>query len=154
MPRIEWRNPMAPDNTQLVRRILDEIWNQRNFSIIDELLSADFAFHDPMSPSAGTDLKAYRQFIDANLKTFPDLRLNVVDIIGSGEIVATRWQASGTHKGELAGHAPTGKTLSVSGMNFARVVDGKCVESWGNWDALGMMQQLGLLSAEAPAHAA
>lgn len=145
---------MSSQNNELSRRVLDQVWNQRNLAIIDELIAPDLAFHDPMAPSGVSGVETYKQFIQANLAAFPDLRLTVEDSISEGEMVATRWTATGTHKGELAGFAPTGKTVSITGISFSRIVDGKFVESWGNWDTLGMFQQLGLLSPQAVEQAA
>lgn len=138
---------MASNNKELSRRILDEVWNKRNLAIIDELVAPDFAFHDPMAPPGTTGIETYKQFVHANLAAFPDIRLTVEDSISEGEFVATRWTATGTQTGHLAGNPPSGRSVTISGMNFSRVVDGKFVESWGNWDSLGMMQQLGLLPA-------
>ncbi len=60
-------------------------------------------------------------------------------------MVATRWVASGTHQGELMGIAPTGNRVTVAGTSVERVVDGKIEETWDNYDALGMMQQIGAI---------
>ncbi len=58
----------------------------------------------------------------------------------------TRWTASGTHQGELMGIAPTGNRAAVTGITISRIADGKIAEDWVNWDTLGMMQQLGVIS--------
>ncbi len=58
--------------------------------------------------------------------------------------VVTRWTARGTHKGDLMGIAATGKQTTVTGIGIARIAGGKIQEAWGNWDTLGMMQQLGV----------
>jgi steroid delta-isomerase-like uncharacterized protein len=145
---------VSSDNIALTRRILDEVWNRRNLAVIDELLSADFVFNDPMAPAGARGIETYKQFVDNNLRAFPDLRLTIEDIVSSGDLVASRWHATGTHTGPLAGYAPTGKSMTITGMNFARIVDGKFVESWGNWNALGMLQQLELLSGDAEVKAA
>ena len=76
---------------------------------------------------------------------FPDLRFNVEDLIAEGESVTARWSCRGTHKAELNGIAPTGKQITISGISVVRFSSGKMVEGWVNWDALGMMQQLGVV---------
>ena len=58
-------------------------------------------------------------------------------------IPITRWTVRGTHRGDLPTLPATGKTFSVTGITVGRLQDGKFVESWNNWDALGLMQQLG-----------
>ncbi len=142
---------MAPENNHVSRRILDEVWNKRNLDVIDELVDADFTFHDPMAPQAANGVESYRLFVHANLAAFPDLHLTVHDSIAEGDMVATRWTATGTHTGDLGGISATGRTVSITGMNFSRIVNGKFVESWGSWDRLGMFQQLGLALAKVEA---
>jgi len=88
------------------------------------------------------------------LNAFPDLHFDIEDVISDGETVVTRWTATGTHKGDVSGVPATGKRFSVTGTIFARVRDGKFVDSWGVWDALGLMQQLGVVPAEAKGKAA
>jgi len=65
-----------------------------------------------------------------------------------------RWSCRGTHKGDLGGIAPTGKQITISGVSIARVAGGKMAEGWINWDALGLMQQLGVVPETAKAKAA
>jgi predicted ester cyclase len=80
------------------------------------------------------------------LGAFPDARYTVEDQLAEGEKVLTRWSCIDTHKGELMGIAPTGKPVRVSGMLTDRIVDGKIVEEWSEWDALGTMQQMGVVA--------
>lgn len=135
---------MAHDNSELSRRILDEVWNKRNMNAIDELVDPNLAFHDPMAPQSASGIESYKMFVQANLTAFPDLRLTVESSIAEGEMVATRWTATGTHSGNLAGIPATGRKVTITGISFSRVVNGKFVESWGSWDRLGMFQQLGM----------
>lgn len=69
----------------------------------------------------------------------------IEDIIAEGETVMARWSWRGTHKGDLSGIAPTKKHITISGISIARFANGKMVEGWSNWDALGLMQQLGVV---------
>jgi predicted ester cyclase len=64
-------------------------------------------------------------------------------MISEGETVVARWSCRGAHKGDLNGIAPTGKQFAISGVSIVRFAGGKMVEGWINWDALGLMQQLG-----------
>ena len=85
---------------------------------------------------------------------FPDVRLTVEDNIAEGETVTARWSCKGTHKGDLNGIAPTGKQCTISGISVARFTSGKISESWVNGDALGLMQQLGVVAEVGKAKAA
>ena len=78
------------------------------------------------------------------LAAFPDLQYTLHDEVAEGDIIAVRWTATGTHKGELNGIAPTGRRFQVTGTTTACLRNGKFIESWSNWDALGLMEQLGL----------
>jgi predicted ester cyclase len=83
--------------------------------------------------------------------------LTIEDLIAEGETVMARWSCHGTHKGDLNGLAPTGKPFTISGVTIARLLNGKLAEGHVNWDALGLMQQLGVvpeLAAKAQAAAA
>jgi len=135
---------MPSDNKAIIRKFLDEVWNKKNLAVIDELIAPAFVMHDPMAPSPVTGIEGYKQFVHVFQTAFPDLQMSVADIVSEGESAAVRWEVAGTHNGSLAGIAATGRPHNITGMNFCRIVDGKFVEAWGNWDSLGMMQQLGV----------
>lgn len=128
------------------RRIFEEVWNRRNLAIIDELMAPDYVHHDVLSPEA-FGLEGYKQFANGYLSAFPDLRMTIHDEIVTGDTIVTRWTATGTHHGDLPGVPRTGKKISVTGITIAKLRNGKFVESWNNWDALGMLRQLGASDA-------
>jgi predicted ester cyclase len=65
-------------------------------------------------------------------------------MVAEADIVVERCTTSGTHRGELMGAAPTGKTLVLSGINIFRIDGDRIVERWGRLDDLGLLRQLGL----------
>ena len=69
----------------------------------------------------------------------------VGDLTDAGDKVVCRWSASGTHKGELRGIAPTGNKIQITGITICRLSNGKIAEQWVVWDCFGMMQQLGVV---------
>ena len=73
---------------------------------------------------------------------FPDWDLVVEDMIGEGDKVVTRWRAHGTHQGRFAEIEPTGRKVEVTGIAIDRVVNGKRVEGWVQWDMHGLLRQL------------
>ena len=85
------------------------------------------------------------------LAAFSDQRFLVNEQIAEGDFVTTRWTGTGTNDGEMTGMPPTGKSAVVQGITINRFRDGAIVESWGCWDTLGMMQQLGVVPAAHPA---
>lgn len=134
----------------LERRLIEEVWSQGNFAVVDELIASDYLGHSstPGAESAkGETLgrEGYRQFYTALRQAFPDLQVTVEDQIAEGDRVVTRWTARGTHQGEFRGIPPSGKHGVISGITIDRVANGKVVECWTNADDLGMMRLLGVV---------
>jgi steroid delta-isomerase-like uncharacterized protein len=144
---------MATDIKALSRRILEEVWNQQNLDAVDEMIAPNFVQHDPQSPVGVRGVDAYRQFVRYYLNAFPDCHFTVHDQISEGQTVMTRWTVTSTHRGNLGPIPATGRPATITGITCSRVENGKVVESWTNWDTLGMMQQLGVVptAAEQPA---
>jgi steroid delta-isomerase-like uncharacterized protein len=133
------------DNKNLVRRFYREI-DAGNIDALDELVAEDYLDHSP-PPFPGIEApgreglkQAFRLFWDATPGTH-----EIADQIAEGDKVVTRWTMRGTHREEFRGIAPTGKELEITGIGIFRFSDGKVVESWDNFDQLGMMQQLGVI---------
>lgn len=144
---------MAKDNLEKSRGIFEEVWNQKRVEKIDELVATDYIHHDVLSPDQ-QGIDAYKQFVQLYRNAFPDIHFKIEDEIADGDTVVIRWTVTGTHNGDLPGLPRTGKAISVTGITIARLSDGKFVEAWNNWDALGMMQQLGAVPTEAKGRAA
>ncbi len=144
---------MAAQSAELSRRIFEDVWNRKNLNAIDDLISANYIHHDANSPAA-SGIDGYKQFVNYYMNAFPDAHFTIDDAFTDGQNEVTRWTVVGTHEGELAGLPRTGRRFSVTGISIARIANGKITESWNNWDALGLMQQLGVVSAEAKGRAA
>jgi predicted ester cyclase len=71
------------------------------------------------------------------------MKLTIEDILGADDKVVVRWSATMTHTGDALGFPPSGKTIRSRGVSIARIVSGKIVEGWDNWDQLGMLEQIG-----------
>lgn len=134
------------DAKKLSRRVFEEVWNSKNTAAIDELMAADYVHHDPQSPKFSDGIDGYKQLVAHYLKAFPDAHFTIDQEIQEADIAVTRWTARGTHNGDLPTLPATGKSFSVTGITIARLKNGKFIESWNNWDALGLMQQLGSFS--------
>ena len=131
------------DAKKASRRIFEEVWNGKDIATIEELMAVDYVHHDPQSPQFSGGREGYKQLVEYYLKAFPDSHFTIDQEIQEGNTAVTRWTVRGTHRGDLPTMPATGKTFSVTGITVARLQDGKFVESWNNWDALGLMQQLG-----------
>jgi steroid delta-isomerase-like uncharacterized protein len=145
---------MSESNKNVVRRLFEEVWNKGSMPVADELFAPTYTHHDSSTPDAGRGPESEKKRATLYRAAFPDIRLAIEDIIAEGETVTARWSCRGTHKGDLNGIAPTGKQFSISGMSIARFANGKMVEGWVNWDALGLMQQLGVVTEFGKAKAA
>jgi steroid delta-isomerase-like uncharacterized protein len=141
------------ENNKAIVRLLGEFWNKGNLSLADELFAPNYEHHDASTPDFGRGPESEKKRATLYRTAFPDVRLTIEDIIAEGETVMARWSCRGTHKGDLRGIAPTGKQINISGVTIARLANGKFAEGWVNWDALGLMQQLGVVPELAKAKA-
>lgn len=136
---------MSDTNKTAVRRLFEEVWNKGSQPVADELFASTYTHHDSSTPDVGRGPDSEKKRATLYRNAFPDIRFSVEDIIAEGETVTARWSCHGTHKGDLNGIAATGKHFNISGISVARFASGKIVEGWVNWDALGLMQQLGVV---------
>lgn len=133
---------MAIDNKQLLRRFTEEIWNKANFEAIDELCDPSYEARDPMIGTYARD--GLKETVKAYRSAFPDLKLEIVGLISEGNLTAVRWTARGTNLGSFMGMPPTGKSTVVTGIAFSEVRNGKVVKDYNEYDALGLLRQLGV----------
>jgi steroid delta-isomerase-like uncharacterized protein len=132
------------------RRLFD-VFNTGELAAADELIAADAINHDPATPAALRELRGpelYKRTVTTYRGAFPDLAFTIDDVIAAGDRVAMRWHTTGTHRGELEGLAPTGASVGSTGISIDRWEDGKLVESWTEWDNLGLARQLGAAPPE------
>lgn len=135
-------------NKAVVRRFVDEVWTNGNLDAMDDLFTPDSVLHAPEGDVVGPE--AFKPYNRQYLEAFPDLTYEIRDVVAEGDRVAFRARMTGTHEGEFMGTPPTGERFDAEGIIVARIEDGKIVERWASYDALGMMRQLGLLPDSAP----
>ena len=133
---------MAQENSALIRRWFDEVWNHGRIDAIDEMASPDVIGHGQAQHDTDVGLEEFRRFAKDLLRAFPDMQVTIDQIIEQGDKVVARWTATMTHKGDFLGFAPTGRKATVTGTSIQRMSGGKIVEGWDNWDQLGLMQKL------------
>ena len=129
------------------KRLIEEVFGGGNYDVADELIAPGAVGHDPAQPAPVTGPEGVKESARGYRSAFPDLSFTIDQTVAEGEYVACRWTSRGTHKGELFGIAATGKEATVTGISIDRWQNGKIVESWVNWDALGLLQQLGAVPA-------
>lgn len=123
---------MSEQNKAVVRRLLDEVMNAGRMDVIDELYAPRLA-------------RAARRWIAPFRESFPDIRMDIVELIAEGDKVVGRFKCSGTHLGDWLGHPPTGRRfVRIDEVYIFRFAEGRIVHAWGLEDTLRRLQQLGL----------
>ena len=134
---------MPANDLKEYQRIWIDGLNRGDVSAADRVAVNDCVIHITGQPPIN-GRAAWKGFIQVFLTAFPDLHFTMDDQIAVGDKVAHRWHCTGTHTGPLGPVPPTGKKIAIDGLIFDRVVDGKIVERWEQYDGTLMMQQLGL----------
>ena len=137
----------AEQNKALVRRLVEEVINQGNASVIDELLIPDFVEHEELPPGIPPGREAPKAMFTMLRSAFPDIKATIEHLVAEGDEVAVHMTWTGTHSGEFMGIPPTGKSISINVIDIMRIAEGKFVEHWGVMDSMAMMQQLGVVPA-------
>ena len=136
---------MSEENKALVRRVIEELFNKGNLDLADELIAPDYVDHDTGLPEDVRGPEGFKQFVSLYRSAFPDLHVEILEQVAEGDRVATRWVATGTHRGELMGIPPTGNRMRQPGMEVVHISEGKYAEEWEGYNAMEMMQQLGVI---------
>ena len=120
---------MPAGNIALIHRWFEEVWNQRRPETIYDLLSADavgLADGDKICGPNEFQAKMYDPFTGA----FPDLRVEVEDVLGYVDHVVVRWTSTGTHTGHGMGIQPSGRKVAFRGMTWIQIRNGKLGDAW------------------------
>jgi steroid delta-isomerase-like uncharacterized protein len=134
------------DHTISIRRLYDLI-NAGDIDGFGRQLDDNFVEHNetPGIPPTKAGVVQYFQILKS---AFPDLRMDVQDVIASGDKAVARLRVAGTHQGEFMGIPATGNSAAVDLIDITRFGDdGLAREHWGVVDQLAMMQQLGVIPA-------
>jgi len=145
--RVDWGGTemSSQENVQLIRRFFAEI-DRTNVDALDQICADGYSVHFPGVPGP-LDRAGTKYLFGAFLAAFPGLSHRVEETVAEGDRVATRLTIQGPHKGEFQGIPPTGKTVTMTALNIFRIADGRIVSHWIEYDALGMLQQLGAMPA-------
>jgi predicted ester cyclase len=124
------RNHREMIHREMIVRLFDEVWTKGNAEAAGEFYAA------------GDDLEALKQVARDLFRAFPDYHVTINDMVVEGNKVAVYWTGRGTHQGEWQGIAPTGRQISVDGVDIEYLSDGKIVNEEGIIDMMSMMRQL------------
>ncbi len=134
------------ENKAVVGQEFEEMFNQGgNLDAAEEIYAPDYVGHEPTFGDVH-GVEGAKQFGADFRQAFPDLQTTIEDMVAEGDKVVTRFSIRGTHQGESEDLGPpTGNRIEVTGITIEQFSNGKIVEDWTNFDAMGLMQQLGLV---------
>ncbi len=136
----------ATQNKQLVDTFIQELFTKGDLGAVDRYVHPDFVNHDPPFPGAPEGREGLRLAAAMFREALPDWHSEIDQLIAEDDLVVERFTASGTHRGELMGAAPTGRTLVLTGIQIFRIEGERIVERWGRLDDAGLFRQLGLVA--------
>jgi steroid delta-isomerase-like uncharacterized protein len=145
IPVFHERGPtMSEQHKALVRRIVEEHWNEKNPGLVNELFGSSVSLETPDGTLTGLEGASF--LLQAYATAFPDFRLIIDDLLADGNQVVFRWTFTGTHRGPLADVAASGRQVSVPrGIGIFRINAGKVDQGYLAWDKYALLQQLGVL---------
>ena len=135
---------MSAANKAVARLVLEEM-SEGNIDAAAQLLAPDYVWHGPGAEVHGPE--GWKKLASMYLHAFPDLAFRLEEQIAEGDKVVTRYTAFGTHRGELAGVAASGRHVAVPCLVIDTIIDGKIVDSFELFDQLGMFAVIGAYPA-------
>jgi steroid delta-isomerase-like uncharacterized protein len=140
---------VSPDNATIVRRFVDEVITQGNIDAAAEYVWEDVVEQVPL-PGQGPGLDGLKDILRAMRAGFPDIVFSIQEQVAEHDKVASRFEWTGTHRGEFLGIPATGRTVRVWGMVIDRLQDGRIKDTRILMDTFGLLSQLGVLPSPAP----
>jgi steroid delta-isomerase-like uncharacterized protein len=134
---------MTARNSELITRFYEEAFNCGNVHVIRELIAQDHVSHLPTGDHYGPE--GVRIDISCFRTAFPDMHIEIEELIEAKERIVYRFTARGTHDGPFMGVPASGRKVEVQGIGIDRVAGGKTVERWLQYDSAGLLQQLGVI---------
>jgi steroid delta-isomerase-like uncharacterized protein len=134
-------------NKQLVRRLIEEVINQRKMDLIEELFTPDFVEHEAVPPGVPPGRDGLKALFGMVHSAFPDFQATIEHLIAEGDHVVLHMNWAGTHEADFMGIPPTGKTISITVIDIMGITEGKIAAHWGVMDQMTLMQQLGVMPA-------
>ena len=138
---------MSQENKALTERWFEEVWNKGRAEAIREMVTEDLVVHG-LSDAKGEAIKGVKEFDRFHsqfVNAFPNIQVEVEDLIAEGDKVAARCTVRAKHTGDALGVAPTNTDVDFTGIAIVRISGGKIVEAWNNFDFMKMNRQLGII---------
>ena len=132
-------------NKATARRWSEELWSRGRLEVADEIVAADYVRHDPDDPFPARGPADVKRIVTMLRSMLPDLKIEVDAMVAEGDLVVSRYTATGTDTVGYMGMPATGKVIRTPAIQMFRFANGKIVESWAARDDLGTLRQLGQL---------
>ena len=136
---------MSEQNMRTLREFIDLVWNQGDIEAIDQFVAREYQIHhDPGDPWDGQTLsvEGFKERVRVSRSPIPDQRFDIQTMLANDSEVQITWLWEGTHLGEIAGFAPTAKTLRMSGATVYYFSEGRITGHWQVADRMSIYQQL------------
>ncbi len=130
-------------NSKIVLRFMEEVLNQGNIDSTGQFFWEDMVEQVPF-PGQGPGVEGLKDVLRGMRAAFPDMHWSIEEQMADGDRVLTRFEWTGTHRGEFLGVPATGRPVKVWGTVIDRFQDGKIKDTRLIMDALGLMVQLGV----------
>ena len=144
MPAMAQQAPDVEHNKAVVREFFTDVLDQGQLQHYTDSHAPNFVAHSNRDYSLAED----KAIATDERHAAPDLRVQIIQLLGDGDMVAVYWTVSGTNTGDGMGLKATGKPFSTPGATFMRLKDGKIIEEWNAWSYLSILQQVGVLPAK------
>ena len=137
------------ENKEIARRAVAEGWNEQDLDVIDELYDPDYVGHWYLPGGEAGGREELKGFMSEIFTGFPDYEMHIEFLHAEDDLVTYGFTGTGSHEGDFMGVSPsdTDSTTGrpIPGHATLRIEDGRIVEGWSTWDALGLLQDLGVL---------
>ena len=132
-------------NVAVARRLANDVFSKGDLKVFDEIFADRYVNHNIPVPGIPGTKAGFRELVVATRKAFPDVRVQVEDVVAEGDYVVFRDTVKATSRGEFFGVPPNGKPLDWTEIHFLKIADGKIVEHWTNFDQVRILRQLGVI---------
>ena len=132
-------------NKAVARRLANEVFSQGNMKTLEEIFASNYVNHTMPVPGIPGNREGFKQVVLATRTAFPDVKVDVQDVVAEGDLAVFRDVVHATSKGAFMGVPPNGRRLEWTEIHFLKIADGKIVDHWANFDQVGILRQLGVL---------
>jgi steroid delta-isomerase-like uncharacterized protein len=132
-------------NKKVAERLAEDVFSKGWMEVFDEIFADSYIMHNMPVPNIPGTKEGFRKLVLATRHAFPDVKVHIDDMIAEGDFAVFHDHVEATSKNDFLGVPPNGKHVAWTEIHFLRIVDGKIVEHWTNFDQFGILMQLGAI---------